>query len=165
MSNRWRDGSSLMWASVALALLLGLLPMPDYLAPFKPYWLGLVLCYWLLEAPARVGLGLAFILGLVADLLYGNLLGEQALRLCILAFIVLRFRARLRFFTLTQQALAVFALMVNDRAVVLMVRLLSGEGMPPWLFWVSPGVALLLWPWLFLLLDDIRLKLRGKDAG
>ncbi|MBB5207436.1 rod shape-determining protein MreD [Chiayiivirga flava] len=163
--SRWRDGVGLLWASIAVALLLGLLPVPTYLAPFKPYWLGLVFCYWLLETPARTGLGLAFVLGLVADLLYGNLLGEQALRLCILAFIVLRFRARLRFFTLTQQALAVFALMLNDRAVVLMVRLLSGEGLPPWQFWLSPGVALLLWPWLFLLLDDIRLRLRGKDAG
>lgn len=163
--SRMRDGVSLTVASIAIALLLGLLPMPAYLAPFKPYWLGLVLCYWLLETPGRVGLGVAFGLGLLADLLFGSLLGEQALRLCILAFIVLRFRARLRFFTLTQQALAVFALMVNDRAVVLMVRALSGEGVPPWPFWLSPLVALLLWPWLFLLLDDVRLKLRGKDNG
>lgn len=163
--SRWRDGVGLMVASLALALLLGLLPMPDYLAPFKPYWLGLILCYWLLETPGRAGLGLAFGLGLLGDLLYGNLLGEQALRLCILAFIVLRFRARLRFFTLAQQALAVFALMLNDRAVVLMVRLFSGEGLPPWQFVLSPTVALLLWPWLFLLLDDLRLKLRGKDPA
>lgn len=162
--SRWRDGVGLMVGSIALALLLGMIPIPDYLAPFRPYWLGLVLCYWLLEAPARVGLGVAFLLGLVADLLYGNLLGEQALRLCVLAFIVLRFRARLRFFTLAQQALAIFALMVNDRAVVLMVRAFSGEGIPPWQFWLSPPVALLLWPWLFLLLDDLRLKLRGKDS-
>ena len=162
--SRWRDGVGLMLASIALALLMGMLPMPAYLAPFKPYWLGLVFCYWLLEAPNRVGLGIAFLLGLLADLLYGNLLGEQALRLCVIGFIVARFRPRLRFFTLTQQALAIFALMVNDRAVVLMVRALSGEGLPPWQFWISPLVALLLWPWLFLLLDDIRLKLRGKES-
>jgi cell shape-determining protein MreD len=65
----------------------------------------------------------------------------------VLAFIVLRFRARLRFFTLTQQALAVFALLLNDRIVVLMVRGFSGEGLPPWTFWLSPvrgAVALAL---------------------
>ena len=77
---------------------------------------------------------------------------------------MLRFRARLRFFTLAQQALAVFALLLNDRIVVLMVRGFSGEGMPPWTFWLSPAVGMLLWPWLFLLLDDLRLKLRHKDS-
>lgn len=159
-----RDGSSLLWGSLVLALLLGLLPMPPALAPFKPYWLGLVLCYWVLEAPERVGLGFAFLLGVAGDLIYGTLLGEQAMRLAIFAFIVLRFRARLRFFTLAQQALAIFALLLNDRVVVLIVRGFSGEGLPPWTFWISPAVGMLLWPWLFLLLDDIRLKLRHKDA-
>ncbi len=162
--SRMRGGGGLFWGSFAFALLLGLLPMPMSLAIFKPYWLALVLCYWLLEAPERAGLGLAFVLGVVGDLLFGTLLGEQAMRLTILTFIVLRFRPRLRFFTLTQQALAVFALLLNDRIVVLMVRGFSGEGLPPWTFWLSPVVGLLLWPWLFLLLDDLRLKLRQKDA-
>lgn len=159
-----REGSSLLWGSLILALLLGLLPMPPSVAPFKPYWLGLVLCYWVLEAPEKVGLGFAFLLGLAGDLVYGTLLGEQAMRMSIFAFIVLRFRARLRFFTLAQQALAIFALLLNDRVVVLIVRGFGGEGLPPLTFWISPAVGLLLWPWLFLLLDDVRLKLRHKDA-
>lgn len=162
--SRVRGGGALFWASVGLALLLGLLPMPASIAIFKPYWLALVLCYWLLEVPERVGLGVAFVLGLAGDLVYGTLLGEQAMRLTILAFIVLRFRARLRFFTLAQQALAVFALLLNDRVVVLMVRGFSGEGMPPLGFWFAPVTGMLLWPWLFLLLDDLRLKLRQKDG-
>lgn len=162
--SRMRGGSGLLWGSVAVALLLGLVPMPTTLAIFKPYWLALVLCYWLLEAPERVSLGVAFLLGLVGDLVYGTLLGEQAMRLTVLAFIVLRFRARMRFFTLAQQALAIFALLLNDRCVVLMVRGFSGEGVPPWTFWLAPVSAMLMWPWLFLLLDDLRLKLRHKDS-
>jgi rod shape-determining protein MreD len=162
--SRIRGGGSLFWGSIALALLLGLLPAPGMLAAVKPYWLALVLCFWLLEAPERVGLGTAFLLGVVGDLVFGTLLGEQAMRLTILAFIVLRFRPRLRFFTLAQQALALFALLLNDRCVVLMVRGFSGEGMPSWDFWLAPVSGMLLWPWLFLLLDDLRLKLRQKDG-
>ena len=162
--SRMRGGGSLFWGSFVLALLLGLLPMPGWGALFKPYWLALVLCFWLLEAPERVGLGTAFLFGLAGDLLFGTLLGEQAMRLTILAFIVLRFRARLRFFTLAQQAVALLALLLNDRAVVLMVRGFAGEGLPPLAFWLSPVAGMLLWPWLFLLLDDLRLKLRQKDG-
>src|SRR5690606_33122276 len=102
--SRDRVRSGLFPASILAALLLGLLPFPAAAAAFKPYWLALVLVYWLLEAPERAGLGVAFVVGLLADLLYGTLLGEQALRLTMLAFIVLRFRARLRFFPLWQQA-------------------------------------------------------------
>lgn len=65
---------------------------------FKPWWLALVMVYWSLESPQYAGLGRLFLIGLLADVLFGTLLGEQALRLCILGFLLLRFRARLRFF-------------------------------------------------------------------
>lgn len=160
---RWRT-TALFPASLLIALMLGLLPLPAAVAAFKPFWLALVLCYWLLEAPERVGLGMAFLIGLAADLVHGTLLGEHALRLCMLAFIVLRFRPRLRFFTLWQQALAVLAILLNDRIVVLMVRGFSGEGMPPSSFWIAPLTGMLLWPWLFLALDGLRLRARQRSS-
>jgi rod shape-determining protein MreD len=162
--SRARDGHPLLLATAVAAILLGLLPLPDWLAPLRPYWIGLVLAYWALEAPHRLGLGLAFLIGIAADLVYGTLLGEQALRLAILVFLVLRFRPRLRFFPLSQQAIAVFALLVNDRVVVLAIRMFTGDGLPPLPFWLSPVIGMLLWPWLFLLLDDLRLRLRSREG-
>ena len=151
------------WAlpvSLLLALLLGLLPLPGVLQPLRPYWLALVVAYWVLEAPERVGLGFAFGVGVLADLLYGGLLGEQALRLVIMAFILQRFRARLRFFPLSQQALAIGVLLLNDRVVGAAVRLALGEPALPWNYWWAPLLGMLLWPPLFLLLDAIRLGKR-----
>ena len=125
----------------------------------------MLLCYWMLEAPDHVGLGVAFIAGLAADLVSGTLLGEQALRLVVLAFLVQRFRARLRFFPRWQQALAMFALLLNDRLIALAIGLASGAGLPPWGTWLSPVVGFALWPWLFLLLDELRLRLRERERG
>jgi rod shape-determining protein MreD len=96
----------------------------------------------------------------VADLLNGVVLGEQAMRLCALVFIALRFRSRLRFFPMWQQTLAVLALLLNDRVLLLVVRVLSGAALPPADWWISPFVGALLWPFLFLLLDDLRARLR-----
>jgi rod shape-determining protein MreD len=45
-----------------------------------------------------------------------------------------------------------------------MIRGFSGEGTPPLMFWASPISGLLIWPWLFLLLDDLRLRLRQKES-
>jgi len=162
--SRARSPTGLFLASVMIALVLGLLPLPPALAAFKPYWIALVLIYWLLEAPDRAGLGSAFLIGLAADLVFGTLFGEQALRLTIIAFLILRFRARLRFFPLSQQALAVLAILLNDRVVTLGVRAISGEGIPPLSFWLAPVIGTLIWPWLFLLLDGLRLRLRGREA-
>ena len=119
-----------------------------------------MLGYWVLETPERAGLGLAFGAGLAADLVYGELLGEQALRLVILVFILQRFRARLRFFPLWQQALAIGALLLNDRVVEAALHLAAGEPVLPWRYAWAPLVGMLLWPPLFLLLDALRLARR-----
>lgn len=149
--------------SMALAYLLMLLQLPAAIAPWKPYWLALALIYWGLEDHQRVGLGRVFVLGLIADLLTGNLLGEQALRLVALCFIVTRFRSRLRFFTMWQQTLAVLALLLNDRILLLMVRAFAGEPWPPAQYWLAPLTGALLWPFIFLLLDDLRSRARARE--
>jgi rod shape-determining protein MreD len=150
-----------MWVlpvSVLVALLLGLLPLPDMVAPLRPYWLALVLAYWVLEEPEHVGLGFAFGAGVLADLAFGGLLGEQALRLTVMTFILQRFRARLRFFPLSQQALAVGALLLNDRVIAGAVQVLLDKPGPSLAQWFAPAVGMLLWAPLFLLLDTLRLR-------
>ena len=157
-----KQRQSLWWfiGTLVFALVSMLVPLPGVLEPFKPYWPALFLLYWSLESEDRVTLGLAFMVGLGADLLDGAVLGEQALRLCALVFIALRFRSRLRFFPMWQQALAVLALLLNDRILLLIVRMLAGGALPPASWWISPFVGAALWPFLFLLLDDLRARLR-----
>lgn len=151
----------LLPVSVVMALLLSLLPLPAPLQPFRPYWLALVLAYWVLEAPERVGLGFSFALGVIADLCFGGLLGEQALRLVIITFILQRFRAQLRFFPMLQQTLVIGALLVNDRVVGAALHFLSGRVQLPWQYWLAPMIGMLLWPPLFVLLDALRLERKG----
>lgn len=147
--------------SVLAALVLGLLPLPGWLQPLRPYWLALVVAYWVLETPERTGLGFAFLMGLLADLAFGSLLGEQALRLVILAFIVQRFRSRLRFFPVSQQALAIGGLLLNDRVVGAAVHLALGEPRLPWSYWWAPALGLLLWAPVHVVLDSLRLRRRA----
>ena len=135
--------------------------MPAWLQPFRPYWLALVIVYWLIEAPEHVGIGLAFLMGVAADIAFGSLLGEQALRLTVMAFIVQRFRSQLRFFPLSQQALALAGLLLNDLVVGAAVHVALGEPLLPAAFWWSPVSGMLLWAPVFLLLDRFRLGGRG----
>lgn len=152
LRNTW-----LLPVSVILALLLGLLPLPVSVRPIRPYWLALVLMYWVIETPGRVGIGFAFVMGVLADFRYGGLLGEQALRLVVMSFIVQRFRARLRFFPMPQQALVIGGLLFNDCVVATALHLTLGQPLLPWSYWSAPLLGMLLWAPLFVLLDALRL--------
>jgi rod shape-determining protein MreD len=154
----------ILYGSLFLGLLVMVVPLPVGMDVARPYLLALLLIYWMLELPDRVGLGTAFLAGLAADLVSGTLLGEQAMRLVILAFLVQRFRARLRFFPLWQQAAAVGALLLNDRLVALAIHFAAGTGLPHWGTWVSPLLGFAIWPWLFLLLDELRLRQRERTG-
>ena len=148
--------------SVVLAILLGLVPLPDILQPLRPYWLGLVVAYWVIEDNERVGLVFAFCMGLVADLAFGSVLGEQALRLTVMAFILQRFRSQLRFFPMAQQALAIGGLLLNDRVVSAAVHLALGLPQLPWMYWLAPVLGMLLWAPLFLVMDTLRFSRRAR---
>lgn len=158
--NRERPVLPWMLMSVSVAVMLALIPLPELISPLRPYWLALVVIYWCLESPEKVGFGFAFFAGLLADFSYGTLLGEQALRMVMLMFLVDRFRSRLRFFPIWQQALAVAAMLLNDRIVAAAVHAVAGTPQWPVAYWLSPITGMLMWGPLFLVLDALRYRRR-----
>lgn len=160
-----RSSAALFWLSTAAALLFALIPGPDWFIAMKPLMLALVLVYFAMEQPEHVHVGTAFLIGLIADLLSGSLLGEQALRCAVLVYLVLRFRQRLRFFPLTQQTAAVLGLLVNDRVIALWIQLMAGFQLPGGVQWLNLLSTTLLWPWLFLTLDRLRYRQRPSNGA
>ena len=152
----------LVFGSFVVGLVFAILPMPEMVSAARPFLLAMLLAYWTMEAPSKVGMGTAFILGLLGDLMSASLLGEQALRLVVIAFLVQRFRARLRFFPLWQQAGAIGLLLLNDRVIVALVHWVVGAPQPGWTSWFSWMLAMLLWPWLYVFLDMARLRARER---
>ena len=154
----------LLWISLALAFALTLMPLPVALEPMRPYWVALVLIYWNIEAGSLRHLGQAFAIGLTLDLMTGTLLGQHALGLVILVFLLERFRARIRFFPPWQQAAAILALLLNERVIQLWIIMLMDNAWPPWTWWLAPLFGVLCWPWLFLLLDALRQRRRRQRS-
>lgn len=148
--------NGLLVLTLALGFALTIMPLPTLLEPLRPYWVALVIIYWNLEAGRLRYLGQAFMIGLLLDLVTGTLMGQHALGLVILVFLLERFRARIRFFPPWQQAAAILALLINDRVIHSWVLALQGNPWPPWTWWMAPLVAVVVWPFLFLLLDLLR---------
>lgn len=150
------SGFSVIVASLVAALMLMILPLPDWLEPFRPDWVTLALIYWCLALPSRVSVGIAWVMGLLLDVAAGSLLGQHALGCALVAYLVVESHQRVRLFPLWQQALVVFLLLVLKLLLMAWVEGISGTP-PRGLTVFAPAlVGMLLWPWVFGVLRHLR---------
>lgn len=156
MNSPSHQGGWLIVLTVVLALVLTIVPLPGGLAAFRPEWIGLVLIYWSLALPARVGLGVAWLTGIVQDVLQATLLGAHALSLTLAVFIILQLHQRIRNLPIWQQALNVLVILLMARISLLWVRGLGGNAQLDWQFWMPAFISAALWPLIFVLLRRLR---------
>ncbi len=139
-----------------VALSLEVMPLPHWAQELRPQWVNLALIYWCMALPQRVGVGSAWTLGLFEDVLTGTLLGQHALGLSLTAYMVVNLHQRIRIFPLWQQSLVVFVLLLVERLLSLWIIGASGQPMPTLWYWMPTVMGMLLWPWVFIVLRDIR---------
>ena len=142
--------------SILAALLLSVMPMPDPVSLGRPMWLAMVLAYWVMALPHRVGLLTAWLAGLVSDVLFGQLFGQNALVMTLVVWMVLLLYQRIRRFPLWQQSLVMLPVVGIAQMVLLGLNSLSGNRPPTLLFLLPAVVSAVLWPWVFSLLRGVR---------
>jgi len=152
---RHHGGGAILFTFI-VALLLTIMPLPDWARVLRPDWVGLVLIYWCMALPERVGVGSGWLAGLLVDLLTGTVLGQHALALTVIAFLTIKFHQRVRLFPLLQQAFTVLVLLVLHQLIALWISRFIGRPGVPWHFWVPSLLGMLIWPPVYSLLRGIR---------
>ncbi|WP_010489785.1 rod shape-determining protein MreD [Pseudomonas sp. S9] len=148
-----------VWLSLMFALLLSVSSLPAFMEIGRPLWLALFLTYWVLALPHRVGMATAWVFGFLADVLNGSLLGQNALILSLITFLVLSLHQRLRMFPMWQQCLVLMVVFGLAQLVQLWLNALTGSR-PPTLAFILPAViSVLLWPWVSVILRSIQQRL------
>ncbi|GHX67545.1 rod shape-determining protein MreD [Vibrio cholerae] len=149
-------GRMVILASFLLALILQTIPWPGTLDLFRPPWLLLVCCYWVLALPHRVNVGSALVMGLLWDLLLGSTLGIRGMMMSIIIYLVAMNFLVLRNMALWQQAIVIGLLSMGLEVLIFCGEyLLQNVTFNPLSLW-SGVIACILWPWLFLLLRRVR---------
>ncbi|GAB3480849.1 rod shape-determining protein MreD [Polaromonas eurypsychrophila] len=133
-----------IWTSLIIALLLDMLPLGR--VPWMPDFLALVLVFWNVHQPQRVGIGLAFMFGLGMDVHQSALLGQHALAYTALSFFATMIHRRLLWFTVPSQALQVLPMFAVAHGVEIIIRMSSGGIFPGWTLLLAPLAESLLWP-------------------
>ncbi len=139
-----------VWGTLVFAFLLNVVPLGR--VPAMPDFLALVLVFWNVHESRRVGIGAAFVFGLLMDVHSGAVLGQHALAYTLLSFVAVTIHRRLLWFTVPSQALQILPLFVAAQAVSLVVRIVAGGMLPGWEMVLAPVFQSLLWPVVTLLL-------------
>lgn len=144
-----------------IAYLLAIVPFPDWAMYFRPEWVALVLIYWVMALPYRIGIGCAFVVGIMLDVLEGTVLGLNALALVILAYITLSLHQRLRMFSSLQQSGLIFALVGLNLIICHWLQLAAGQTISSsMLFLMAAVTSAVIWPVMFQLLRQLRRSFR-----
>jgi len=149
-------GMMIIGLTFVAALALTVVPLPSWMSIFRPEWLALVLIYWCMALPHRVGIFTAFSMGLALDVLKGALLGQYALALVIISFLALKVYQQIRIYPMWQQALSIMALIILYQVLVMWINGIVGIKSSSWNYWLPAISSTLLWPWVYLILRDIR---------
>jgi rod shape-determining protein MreD len=147
--------------TIIIAGLLGIMPLPNWLEIWRPEWIAVVLVYWVIALPHRIGLFTAWTVGFFVDVLEGSLLGLNAITLTLIAYIALSLYQRLRMFTPLQQSTTILMLVGISQLLIFWVLTATGQNTPPNLmFVVSALSSALVWPLVFVLLRYGRRTLK-----
>jgi rod shape-determining protein MreD len=152
-----------IWGTLLLALLCNMVPLGR--TPWMPDFLALVLVFWSVHQPLRVGIGSAFFFGMAMDVHQSALLGQHALAYTILSFFAITIHRRLLWFSVPSQALQVLPLFAAAHAVELAVRMLAGGVFPGFSILLSPLLESVLWPVVSVLLLAPQRRAPDPDAN
>lgn len=139
--------------TLVIGAILGIVPLPTWLELWRPEWVALVLIYWVIALPHKVGLVSAWLVGFMIDVLEGTLLGLNAMALTLLAWIALSLYQRMRMFTPLQQSITILMLVGVQQLLIFWVLTATGQNTPRDLAFVNSAFSsALIWPVLFPLL-------------
>lgn len=149
-------GGLIIFFSFIAALMLTVMPLPVWAQPYRPEWVTLVLIYWCIALPHRIGVGIGWGVGLLLDVARDTLLGQHALSLALVAYVALKLHRRIRVAPVWQQAISVLVLVATEQMISLWVKGIIGQS--PWSvnYWLPSFVSMLIWPLMFGILRGVR---------
>jgi len=148
-----------IFITILIGLILQIVPMPSQLDLYRPDWLLLILCYWVMALPNRVNVGIATLTGVILDLLYGTALGVHSFALTVPIFLVAANYQRMRNQSILQLAITIGVLSMIYHLLIYWLQFWLTSIDFRWVFLWPSFTSILLWPWLFWLLRKFRRKL------
>ena len=154
--NATRQRTWVPFATVFFAMVLLVIPAPELIRDFLPDWVSLVLIYWALALPTRMGVSLAWLAGLAVDLFTLGIPGAHALSKAVLVYLVKMLALRVRTYPLWQQSIMIMLLLGLEVLVLAIVDMVTDGGLGVLYRWTAVIVGGLAWPLVYVALRRSR---------
>ena len=138
-----------------ISLMLQLLALPDLVAPARPLWVAMLFALWTYISPRSVSLLLAWMTGIAMDVAFNTVLGQHALGLVLVVYLVSRLRKWLIVIPFFQTAVALIPVWAAYALVMFWIDGTREQQADPWLRWLPVISTTLMWPFLFPLLNRL----------
>jgi rod shape-determining protein MreD len=158
MSFARREPRWAVFFTVLIALVAQVVPLWDWLSVVRPSFIGLVIIYWSIFAPHAGGIFAPWVAGLALDVFKGDVLGQNALAIALIAYITMTLHQRLRNQTLVQQSLFVCLMLYASQIVVWGIEGWTNHAVSSHWRWVQPLIGAMLWPFIAMLLGRTHSK-------
>lgn len=149
--------------TMIVAFMLAIMPLPDWAVELRPEWVTLVLIYWAMTAPSKIGITAAWFTGLLLDVSYGTLMGQHAIGMVLVIYVIHLQHQRLLMASLLQQAIVIFALLFIKQLLILWVDGMIGRAPDSWLYFMPTITSTILWPWIYIILKDLQRKYAASN--
>jgi rod shape-determining protein MreD len=153
-------GTIVITITLLIAIILTIMPLPIWATWARPLWVLMVLSYWALALEDRVGIGIAWLVGILLDILNGTLFAEHALVMTLAIYVVLKFKHQIRMFPVWQQAVVMCLLSFMYQGVIYIIQGMIGHSPDTVFYWLPLLTTLIFWPWVFILLRDCRRRFK-----
>jgi len=150
------NGGNIILLSFFVAFILSMIPLPQILQTVRPEFVLIVLIYWNIALPNRVGVGIGWIAGLVFDVSSDALLGQHALTFALIAYLSIKLHQRIRIFPVWQQALTIFVLIMFQGTINLWIMGMLGNAPSISVFMLPAMSTALFWPVGYFLMRQVR---------
>ncbi|GAB5415853.1 MAG: rod shape-determining protein MreD [Congregibacter sp.] len=139
-----------------VAAVFAVMPLARGLVWWRPEWILLVLIYWTIALPHRLGMLTALCVGFIVDVMEGAAIGQNMLSFALVIILARLMYQRLRVFSSLQQASVIFVLAGIHQLIGQWLHGLQGGGATSFIFLLPALTSALLWPLLMPILRGLR---------
>lgn len=150
------QGGFMILLTFIIALILSIAPLPQWAETLRPQWVVVVLIYWVIALPDRVGVFIAWVVGLFFDVASGALLGQNAIAMAFIAYLAIKLHLRIRIFPLWQQAMSILILVALYQMITLWIKGMTGMTAQGLSYWLPSITSMLVWPPVYLIMRAYR---------
>jgi rod shape-determining protein MreD len=144
--------------SLLIAVILTIIPLNEQMSLWRPEWIALTLVHWALVIRDKISLVMAFVIGLIIDVLFDPMIGQHTVGYVLVTYLAVRLGLRMNPEAFLQQTALLIAVLVLYLITGLLIQGATNTHAGGWLYWATLLSSIIVWPFYHGLLGYFHIQ-------